>query len=50
MSKGEIHRRIEEFVSSLNTEFSHRGRPVAVESNHSLIPVILIKRPKKSGA
>ena len=46
---GDMQRQIEEFVSSLNTEFSHRGRPVAVESNNSLIPVIVIKRPKKSG-
>jgi MerR family transcriptional regulator/heat shock protein HspR len=46
---GEMQRQIEEFVSSLNTEFSHRGRPVAVESNNSLIPVIVLKRPKKSG-
>ena len=46
---GEMQRQIEEFVSSLNTEFSHRGRPAAVESNNSLIPVIVIKRPKKRG-
>jgi MerR family transcriptional regulator/heat shock protein HspR len=46
---GEMQRQIEEFVSSLNTEFSHRGRPAAAESNNSLIPVIVIKRPKKSG-
>jgi MerR family transcriptional regulator/heat shock protein HspR len=46
---GEMQRQIEAFVSSLNTEFSHRGRPVAVEQNNSLIPVIVIKRPKKSG-
>jgi DNA-binding transcriptional MerR regulator len=45
---GEMQRQIEEFVSSLNTEFSHRGRPAAVESNNSLIPVIVIKRPKRA--
>src|SRR5271154_5160022 len=46
----EMQRQIEEFVSSLNTEISsQRGRPRASEQMHSLIPVIEIKRPKKSG-
>ena len=46
---GEMQRQIEEFVSSLNTEFSHRGRPVSTEPSNSLIPVIVLKRPKKTG-
>jgi MerR family transcriptional regulator/heat shock protein HspR len=46
---GEMQRQFEAFVSSLSTEFSHRGRPVAVERNNSLIPVIVVKRSKKSG-
>src|SRR5712664_1350275 len=46
---GDMQRQIEEFVSSLNTEFTHRGRPVATEPMNSLIPVIEIKRSKKSG-
>src|SRR5579862_491583 len=44
---GEMQRQIEEFVSSLNDEISHRARPVAGEPANSLIPVIDIKRPKK---
>jgi len=44
----EMQRQIEEFVSSLNTEISQRSRPMAVESVNSLIPVIEVKRTKKS--
>src|SRR5579862_7577886 len=44
---GEMQRQIEEFVSSLNEEISHRARPVPDEPANSLIPVIDIKRPKK---
>ena len=43
----EMQRQIEEFVSSLNTEISHRSRPAAPQSANSLIPVIEIRRPKK---
>ena len=43
----QMQQQIEEFVSSLNTEISHRAvRPSASPSN-SLIPVIEIRRPKK---
>jgi MerR family transcriptional regulator/heat shock protein HspR len=45
---GEMQHQIEQFVSSLNTEISHRARP-AVQSANSLIPVLEIRRPKKSG-
>lgn len=44
----EMQRQIEQFVSSLNTEItSQRSRPTAVETAHSLIPVIEIKRSRK---
>jgi MerR family transcriptional regulator, heat shock protein HspR len=43
----EMQRQIEEFVSSLNDEISHRTRPAQPESFHSLIPVIDIKRARK---
>src|SRR5260370_37913091 len=46
---GEMQRQIEEFVTSLNTEISLRARPVSAEPSSSLIPVIEIKRSKKSG-
>ena len=47
---GEMQRQIEEFVSSLNAEMSHRGRPFAApQSSNSLIPVIEVRRPKKAG-
>lgn len=46
----EMQRQIEEFVSSLNTEISHRSRPAAPQSTNMLIPVIEIRRPKKSGS
>jgi len=46
----EMQRQIEQFVSSLNTEISsQRARPVPSREINSLIPVIEIKRPKKSG-
>lgn len=44
----EMQRQIEEFVSSLNTEITHRARPPVAAAN-SLIPVIEIRRTKKSG-
>jgi MerR family transcriptional regulator/heat shock protein HspR len=45
----EMQRQIESFVSSLNTEItSQRSRPAAPESFNSLIPVIELRRPKKS--
>src|SRR5229473_1570963 len=40
----EMQRQIEQFVSSLNTEITHRTRPVAAEPMHSLIPVIEVRR------
>ena len=45
----EMQRQIEHFVSSLNTELSHRSRPVSNEpvSMNSLIPVVQIKRVKR---
>ena len=43
----EMQRQIETFVSSLNTEISHRSRPSASEPANSLIPVIEIRRLKK---
>jgi len=43
----EMQRQIEEFVSSLNTEITHRSRPVAAESMNTLIPVIEVKRAKR---
>ncbi len=46
---GEMQHQIEQFVSSLNTEISHRARPVAAQSTNSLIPVLEIRRPKKGG-
>jgi MerR family transcriptional regulator/heat shock protein HspR len=46
---GEMQRQIEEFVTSLNTEISSRARPVAAEPSNSLIPVIEVRRSKKSG-
>jgi MerR family transcriptional regulator/heat shock protein HspR len=46
----EMQRQIEQFVSSLNTEItSQRARPAPSRELNSLIPVIEIKRPKKSG-
>ena len=47
----EMQRQIEAFVSSLNTEMSHRTRAGASASQpaNSLIPVIQVRRPKKAG-
>lgn len=46
----QMQHQIEEFVSSLNTEISQRTRSEgAAESATSLIPVIEVRRPKKSG-
>jgi len=43
----EMQRQIEDFVSSLNVEISHRKRPTVPEPSNSLIPVIQIHRPKR---
>jgi MerR family transcriptional regulator, heat shock protein HspR len=43
----EMQRQIEQFVSSLNTELSHRPRPPA-EPVNSLIPVIEVKKIKRT--
>ncbi len=43
----EMQHQIEQFVTSLNTEISHRARPVPNEPMNSLIPVIEIRRTKK---
>jgi MerR family transcriptional regulator/heat shock protein HspR len=46
----EMQRQIEHFVSSLNTEISHRTREAAPEPPaNMLIPIIDVKRPKKAG-
>ena len=44
----EMQRQIENFVSSLNLEITQRGRPPASEPSNSLIPVIEVRRFKKS--
>ena len=46
----EMQSQIQQFVASLNTEISQRSRPVTPPSMNSLIPVIEIRRPKKSGS
>src|SRR5258708_17809321 len=43
----EMQRQIEEFVSSLNTEITHRSRPVAAESLHTLLPHIQVERAQR---
>jgi len=43
----EMQHQIEQFVSSLNTEFTQRTRSTPVEPAQSLIPVIEIKRAKR---
>ncbi|HML16380.1 MAG TPA: helix-turn-helix transcriptional regulator [Bryobacteraceae bacterium] len=43
----EMQRQIETFVSSLNTEITHRSRPASPQPANSLIPVIEIRRVKK---
>ena len=47
----EMQRQISVFVSSLNTEINQRSsRPaVSAQPGNSLIPVIELRRPKKSG-
>jgi MerR family transcriptional regulator/heat shock protein HspR len=46
----EMQRQIEQFVSSLNTELTQRTRSDMDERpGNSLIPVIEVRRPKKSG-
>jgi MerR family transcriptional regulator, heat shock protein HspR len=44
---GEMQNQIEQFVSSLNTEITHRARPATAQPANSLIPVLEIRRPKK---
>src|SRR6202043_620368 len=44
----EMQSQIEQFVTSLNSEITHRARPTAPGSTHSLIPVIEVKRVKRS--
>jgi len=46
---GEMQKQIEEFVASLNTEISQRARPRTERPENSLIPVIEVRRAKKSG-
>src|ERR1700744_3653625 len=46
--KAEMQRQIEHFGSSLNTETNQRSRPVVAQTGNSLIPVIEIRRAKKS--
>ena len=43
----EMQHQIEEFVSTLNTEITQRGRSSVVESAHSLIPVLEVRRTRK---
>ena len=46
---GEMQRQIESFVKSLNTEISHRTRPVeTAPKQNSLIPFVDVKRTKKA--
>jgi MerR family transcriptional regulator/heat shock protein HspR len=48
--RSEMQRQIEAFVSSLNTEMSHRSRPSgSSQPSNSLSPVIQVRRPKKAG-
>jgi MerR family transcriptional regulator/heat shock protein HspR len=44
----EMQHQIEQFVSSLNLEISQRTRPTPSEPSNSLIPVIEVKRFKRS--
>jgi MerR family transcriptional regulator/heat shock protein HspR len=43
----EMQSQIEQFVSSLNDELSHRSRQATPEQAYSLIPVIEVRRAKK---
>jgi MerR family transcriptional regulator/heat shock protein HspR len=46
----EMQRQIGVFVTSLNTEINQRARPSpSAQPGNSLIPVIEMRRPKKSG-
>jgi MerR family transcriptional regulator, heat shock protein HspR len=45
----EMQRQIGVFVTSLNTEINQRSPPIASQPGNSLIPVIEMRRPKKSG-
>ncbi|HEY6343125.1 MAG TPA: helix-turn-helix transcriptional regulator [Bryobacteraceae bacterium] len=45
----EMQRQIEAFVSGLNAEIGNRVRSAAPQPSNSLIPVIEIRRPKKTG-
>jgi MerR family transcriptional regulator, heat shock protein HspR len=45
----EMQRQIEAFVSGLNAEIGNRARSVAPQPSNSLIPVIEIRRTKKTG-
>ena len=44
----EMQNQIEQFVTSLNSEISQRARPAPPAPMHSLIPVIEVKRIKRS--
>ena len=44
----EMQHQIEQFVSSLNTEITQRARPAPSEPSNSLIPVIEVKRFRRS--
>lgn len=45
----EMQRQIEAFVSGLNAQIGNRARSAAPQPSNSLIPVIEIRRPKKTG-
>jgi MerR family transcriptional regulator, heat shock protein HspR len=45
----EMQRQVEAFVSGLNAEIGNRVRSAAPQPSNSLIPVIEIRRPKKTG-
>jgi MerR family transcriptional regulator/heat shock protein HspR len=45
----EMQRQMEAFVSGLNVEIGNRARSAASQPSNSLIPVIEIRRPKKTG-
>jgi MerR family transcriptional regulator, heat shock protein HspR len=45
----EMQRQIEAFVSGLNAEIGNRARSAVPQPSNSLIPVIEIRRPKKTG-
>ena len=45
----EMQRQVEAFVSGLNAEIGNRTQSAAPRPSNSLIPVIEIRRPKKTG-